>query len=512
MPIPITMPALSPTMTTGHLIVWHKRVNDVVNTGDLLLEIETDKAVMEVEATQSGILDYLAVPAGTNDVAVGTIIAVLRHQTELEGVSKTWLLEQGIENSAVPVVASPVPAPLDQPSPAQPAQSATVQPVGVSLSSTPVKDEKIIPSGGHLNTNPDSGASTNANGFNGQAFAKPHSTVAPVHISHENNRVMASPLARKWAEQHGISLHHIHGTGPRGRIVKNDVMEAMKHGPVDQRNGPLENHNGDIKGISSPIHVSSFSGPLLEQSVDTGLGALDPAYGERRDYTVASTTPVSLSGMRKTIAQRLTLSKQTVPHFYLTVQCHMDALLALRQAMNGDSKDLSVNDFMVRACALSLRKVNEMRLMWGDEQHAVQYDHVDLAVAVSIPGGLITPIVRFADTKPLRTLAPELKALIVRARSGKLLPNEYQGGLFTLTNLGMMGIDQFNPIINPGHTGILAIGATKEQAIVRDGAVTVGKVMQATIAADHRVIDGSVAAEFLTTFQNLIEQPLFLVS
>ncbi|MBM3631678.1 MAG: 2-oxo acid dehydrogenase subunit E2 [Alphaproteobacteria bacterium] len=510
MPIPITMPALSPTMTTGHLIVWHKRVNDVVNTGDLLLEIETDKAVMEVEATQSGILDYLAVPAGTNDVAVGTIIAALRHQTELEGVSKTWLLEQGIENSTVPVVASP--APLDQPSPAQPIQSATVQPAGVSLSSTLIKDEKSTSSAGHLNTSPDSGASTNANGFNGQASAKPDSTVAPVHISRDHNRVMASPLARKWAEQHGISLHHIHGTGPRGRIVKNDVMEAMKHGTVDQRNGTLENHNGDIKGISSPIHVSSCSVPLLERAVDTGLGALDPAYGERCDYIVASTTPVSLSGMRKTIAQRLTLSKQTVPHFYLTVQCHMDALLALRQAMNGDSKGLSVNDFMVRACALSLRKVNEMRLMWGDEQHAVQHDHVDLAVAVSVPGGLITPIVRFADTKPLRTLAPELKSLIVRARNGKLSPNEYQGGLFTLTNLGMMGIDQFNPIINPGHTGILAIGATKEQAIVRDGAVTVGKVMQATIAADHRVIDGSVAAEFLTTFQKLIEQPLLLVS
>ncbi len=500
MPIPITMPALSPTMTTGHLIVWHKKVNDAVNTGDLLLEIETDKAVMEVEATQSGILDYLAVPAGTNDVAVGTIIAVLRHKTELEGVAKTWLLEQGLGSAGVPVAAPALP-PEHTAAPAQ----ASAQPTGQTLppaSTQTVVDHRPASSSTHLNANTDSTASITS-GFNGQKGSADKNLALEGGTEDDHHRIMASPLARKWAETHGIALHQVQGTGPRGRIVKDDVVSALKYGSV--MHGPVT-----PVGVASP----SSSQFLVQPASPVGSGA----NGEKTrdavvlDHTVASTTQVPLSGMRKTIAQRLTLSKQTVPHFYLTVQCRMDGLLALRQGMNGGSKDLSVNDFMVRACALSLRKVPEMRLMWGDDHHAVQHDHVDLAVAVSIVGGLITPIVRFADTKPLRTLAPELKSLIARARDGKLSPYEYQGGLFTLTNLGMMGIDQFNPIINPGHTGILAIGATKEQAVVQDGAVVVGKVMQATIAADHRVIDGSVAAEFLTTFQNLIQNPMLLLS
>ena len=511
MPIPITMPALSPTMTTGHLIVWHKQVNDVVNTGDLLLEIETDKAVMEVEATQSGFLDYLVVPAGTNDVAVGTIIAVLRHKTELEGVGKTWLLEQGLGNAGVPVALS-APALPPEHTAAQPPQDQSAQPAGISLPRTqPILDEKSAPSSAQLNTiantSADPNASINTRRFNGQnGAAGNHSAVDHGRIENDNNRVVASPLARKWAEIHGISLNQVHGTGPRGRIVKDDVISALNHGPVVHR---------DVESDPSSESLGQRSLPVVSQE-NRGNGSADSGAVDQRtsaaDYTVASTTQVPLSGMRKTIGQRLTLSKQTVPHFYLTVQCRMDGLLALRHGMNGDSKDLSVNDFMVRACALSLRKVPEMRLMWGDEHHALQHDHVDLAVAVSIAGGLITPIVRFADTKPLRTLALELKSLIVRARGGKLSPNEYQGGLFTLTNLGMMGIDQFNPIINPGHTGILAIGATKEHAVVQDGSVVVGKVMQATIAADHRVIDGSVAAKFLTTFQNLIQNPMLLLS
>jgi pyruvate dehydrogenase E2 component (dihydrolipoamide acetyltransferase) len=508
MPIPITMPALSPTMTTGHLIVWHKKVNDMVNTGDLLLEIETDKAVMEVEATQSGVLDYLAVPGGTNDVAVGTIIAVLRHKTELEGMAKNWLLEQGLGNAEVPVaVATPVPvSPPEYPS-AQPHQASSTQPTGPSLPLSPIQSvvgEKSSPSHAHLNPS----AHTNAHGFNRQNGSVGKNSA--LEQSKDGHRVMASPLARKWAEIHGISLHHVHGTGPRGRIIKDDVVSALNHGPVlpvggaSQSSSEFLQHHASMPVISGENQGSGSAGSGATDEKPLGSVALDP--------TVASITQVPLSGMRKTIAQRLTLSKQTVPHFYLTVQCRMDGLLALRHGMNDESKDLSVNDFMVRACAVALRRVPEMRLMWGDDHHAVQHDHVDLAVAVSITGGLITPIVRFADTKPLRILALELKSLIGRARDGKLFPNEYQGGLFTLTNLGMMGIDQFNPIINPGHTGILAIGATKERALVQDGAVVVGKVMQATIAADHRIIDGSVAAEFLTTFQNLIEHPLFLLS
>jgi pyruvate dehydrogenase E2 component (dihydrolipoamide acetyltransferase) len=487
MPIPITMPALSPTMTTGHLIVWHKKVNDVVNTGDLLLEIETDKAVMEVEATQSGIVDYLAVPAGTNDVAVGTIIAVLRQKTELEGVAKTWLLEQGLGNApvtqALSVPASP-PQRIEQPA------SASPQPTSLPINSASVAQAPSAP----LNTSTDT-STPNANRGGQKDAVGTHFPVeqAPDH------RVVASPLARKWAEIHGISLHHIQGTGPRGRIVKDDVVSALNHGSMPA-------------GLGSATSLDHGAWPVVSEKNrgDGDGGATDQKPQVSLDH--AATTQVPLSGMRKTIAQRLTLSKQTVPHFYLTLECRMDALLSVRSAMNGDRKDLSVNDFMVRACAMALHHIPEMRLMWGDDRHSIQHHHVDLAVAVSIPGGLITPIVSHAETKPLRVLSAELKPLIARARDGKLSPNEYQGGLFTLTNLGMMGIDQFNPIINPGHTGILAIGATQSRPVVDAGVVVVGKVMQATIAADHRVIDGSVAAKFLTTFQNLIQNPMLLLS
>lgn len=495
MPIPITMPALSPTMTKGHLIVWHKKINDMVNTGDLLLEIETDKAVMEVEATQSGVLDYLAVPGGTNDVAVGTIIAVLRNTTELEGVAKTWLLEKGL-GAPNPVVPESVPAlasasvDLKEESKSEPVASPALsgqQSVSNHLNSVmgSVK-HAVVPT----NAVPTNAVSENVVSEN----------VVPTKPSFQpntNDRVIASPLARKWAEQHGISLHHVQGTGPRGRIVKDDVIAVLNHGPVVTES-PRDSGQAFFESRDLVDQGNSFSAAKPQDHADTD------------DHGI---TRIPLSGMRKTIAERLTLSKQTVPHFYLTVECCMDGLLSLRNAMNGEKKDLSVNDFMVRACALSLRRVPEMRLMWGDDHYALQHQHVDLAVAVSIPGGLITPIVSCADTKSLRILSVELKSLIARAREGKLSRNEYQGGLFTLTNLGMMGVDQFNPIINPGHTGILAIGATKSRPLVgADGALMVGKTMMATIAADHRVIDGAVAAQFLNTFQNLIQNPMLLVS
>jgi pyruvate dehydrogenase E2 component (dihydrolipoamide acetyltransferase) len=507
-PIAITMPALSPTMTKGHLLVWHKNINDLVQTGDLLLEIETDKATMEVESTQSGILDHIAVPAGSNDVTVGTYIAVLRNPEEAKGIGHQWLGAQGVNmEQATPQPASVPEIPQEKTDMRAPertldqGQSPLVQDAG-----TQSEHAQIIL---------DQGASVAA--F--QAVLS-HAEAQEGWLGHDaQNRILSSPLARKWANQHKIDLSTLCGTGPRGRIVKDDVIAALampKRPRVPATGQAYRPESGtDLAHSLATSAGTSFAGSAGPRSSGTAVASSGTPKGIAGNPGAPdqASSRVPLSGMRRTIAQRLTLSKQSVPHFSLTLECNMDALLRVRQQMNGDTKELSVNDFMVRACALALREVPEMRLMWGDEQHAIQHEQVDLALAVSIPGGLITPIVRQADTKSLRVLSAELKTLIARSRQGQLTSSEYQGGLFTLSNLGMMGIDQFTPIINPPHTGILAIGATKKRPIVgADGTLSVGQTMYATIAADHRTIDGSVAATFLTTFQRLIEHPFSLVS
>jgi pyruvate dehydrogenase E2 component (dihydrolipoamide acetyltransferase) len=544
LPIPIKMPALSPTMTTGHLLVWHKNINDSVQTGDLLLEIETDKAVMEVEATQSGILDHLAVLGGTNDVVVGKIIAVLRNSEEEEGIGITWLREQGAPEEPlldVPSVLPPSSPIASSPPASRPDNtfdSVATKSLGASGSdeSTPQtslsKDHVFLSEIQAEKFTPISHQAPRGNGASPQIANSDQTTAS----SNQGHRIVASPLARKWAEHHGVNLHHVLGTGPRGRIVKEDVLYALSH-PVKVGQSRISD---DVQLFQQVLMVNGLKNDL-ETRVGNSMAPAGQSMGHRPADSVVfkgSSSPseqksqgetgkkshqsleqsrepvgIALSGMRRTIAQRLTMSKQTVPHFALSLECRMDTLLTLRGDMNGETKDLSVNDFMVRACAMALRAVPEMRLMWGDETHAVQHQVVDLAVAVSVPGGLITPIVRDADTKPLRVLAVELKSLIARARAGQLSSHEYQGGLFTLSNLGMMGIDQFTPIINPPHTGILAIGATKKRPIVDDnGFLQVGQTMMVTISADHRTIDGSVAATFLTTFQRLIQHPLALVS
>jgi pyruvate dehydrogenase E2 component (dihydrolipoamide acetyltransferase) len=471
-------------MTSGHLLVWHKKMNESVQAGDLLLEIETDKAVMEVESTQSGIMDYIAVPGGSQNVDVGTFIAVLRSQEEQEGVGKDWLISQGVSLSSD----SPEALPCADKNPKEQVEKQDDLPK--QEPNTYYADQEVSKDPGTHKTL-ESGQKSDAMPLANLAEHSATHSVAPrTFFETGDQRILSSPLARKWASHHGIDLHTVQGTGPRGRIVKDDVIGALAQ-PKRQAEG----------------HSPSAKESYIQQAPKSTAPSMDS------QGISPESCRVPLSGMRRTIAQRLTLSKQTVPHFSLSLECRMDHLLVLRKNMNGDSKDLSVNDFMVRACAMALREVPEMRLMWGDETHGIQNENVDLAVAVSIPGGLITPIVRYADTKSLRVLASELKSLIARARQGQLSAREYQGGLFTLSNLGMMGIDQFNPIINPPHTGILAIGATKKRPIVGDdGALIVGQTMYTTIAADHRTIDGSVAAQFLTTFQRLIENPFSLVS
>jgi len=513
MPIPIKMPALSPTMTTGHLLIWHKKVNEAVRSGDLLLEIETDKAVMEVEATQSGIMDYVAVAGGTNDVMVGKVIAILRETAEAEGVGKQWLQDQGEDISApAPAPASPVstPAPASPVIPSVTMPAPAPAPVSSGTTSAPAPAERAP----HVTTHPAS-LEEPQGGYLSTASTASHFTVPS---STASSRILASPLAKKWAEKHDIPLQCIDGTGPRGRIVKEDVLRVLCHGPENNRHAYADsnvnaNANANVIGDARPDSRENERGYAAEVHTSAPIAGNTAVSPAAPIYHDAEPVRVALSGMRKTIAQRLTLSKQTVPHFSLTVACRMDELLHLRSEMNGSEKGLSVNDFMVRACAMALQAVPDMRLMWGDESHALQHQTVDLAVAVSVPGGLITPIVRHADTKSLRALSVELKGLIERARQGRLGATEYQGGLFTLSNLGMMGIDQFTPIINPPHTGILAIGATKKTPVITsDGVCGVGQVMNATVSADHRTIDGSVAALFLTTFQRFVEHPLRLVS
>ena len=414
MPTPILMPALSPTMTEGRLSKWNKTVGQAVQSGDLLMDVETDKAVMEVEATQEGILDLIVIPGETDAVKVGQIVAVLRSDDEESGSGQKWLDDNG----------------------QHPEQDQSA------------RDEK------------------GQGDASIEAPASSHAAPDNISVPGVTNRIIASPLAKKIAQDKGLDLSHVRGSGPRGRILKRDVEQ-----------------------VSSPCLSKDFVHSLNE-----------PCQTTRRDLTP----------MRKSIAKRLTQSKTTVPHFYLSVECHMDELLKLRIQMNSCEKIFSINDFMVRACALALDAVPDMRVVWS-ETHLVQHHASDVAVAVSVEGGLVTPIVRQAEKKSLRDLSKEMRYWIDKARQGKLTPEDYQGGVFTLSNLGMMGVDCFYPILNPPHAGILAIGTTREAPVAKDGQLSVAQVMTASLAADHRAVDGVCAAEFLTTFRSFIEQPYRLI-
>jgi pyruvate dehydrogenase E2 component (dihydrolipoamide acetyltransferase) len=410
MPIQILMPALSPTMTEGNLVKWLKNEGDPVKAGDVIAEIETDKATMEVEAVDEGTLGRIMVAAGTEGVAVNTLIALL--------------LEDGEDAAALDKVAG-TPKTITQSSP-----------------------EKLEPVA--------------------KTAPQPPSQTAPT-----TDRIFASPLARRLAEQSQIDLRKVEGSGPQGRIVKLDVETALKKSPV---------------APSSTI----------------------PVYGE------SGYVDAPLNSMRKIIAKRLTESKQEVPHFYLTVDCTLDAVLALRTQMNqrleaeGQGEKLSVNDFVIRAVALSLRQEPEANVSWMDTALRY-YQSADVAVAVAIDGGLVTPIIRAAENKTLRQLSAEMKTLASKAKAGKLAPEEFQGGTFTISNLGMYGIKSFGAIINPPQACILAVGMGEQRAIVRDGQIQIATQMTCTLSVDHRAVDGAVGSKFLGVFKALIEDPLRLV-
>lgn len=446
MPITITMPALSPTMTEGTLSAWHKKEGEAVKAGDVIAEIETDKATMEVEAVDEGVLAKILVSAGTQNVQVNSPIALLLAEGEgkdaIEGFGLEKPMTPPAENKAVPAApAAPVPA--------VPPPKAAPAPVAAAV---PVADVKT-----------------------------------------GNERVVASPLAKRMANQAGIDLAALAGTGPNGRIVKRDIEQAVQSGTLRKQ----------TVAPTPSVAPSSAAPVALAGGVDAR--ALADAYGMK--YRAEPN-----SSMRRVIARRLTESKQTVPHFYLTIDCVIDKLLAARKELNAGDEALkaSVNDFVIRAVALALKHVPAANTAWAGND-TLWFEHADISVAVATPGGLITPIIKAAETKGIGTIAREMKDLAERARAGKLKPEEFQGGTFSISNLGMYGVKQFEAVINPPQACILAVGAGEPRAIVKDGALGIATVMSCTLSVDHRAVDGAVGAEFLAAFKRLIENPLTML-
>ncbi len=438
MPIKVLMPALSPTMTEGKLARWLKNEGDQIKSGDVLAEIETDKATMEVEAVDEGKLGKILVAAGSEGVKVNEPIALILE----EGESASALAAL----AATPASKPAAPAPAAPPVAPAPVARASVAPAAAALFPS------IIPSG------------------DGE------------------DRVFASPLARRMAQQAGVDLAKIVGSGPHGRVIKIDIEAA----------------------IASPGRAAAAP----------AARAPGPAPAPAPATAVAGATPHKLvphTTMRKVIARRLTESKQQVPHFYLTIDCEIDALLKLRADLNAKSPEkgegafkLSVNDFVIRAAALALTKVPAANAAWSDEG-TIMYEQADMSIAVAIPGGLITPVIRAADTKGLQKISSEMKGLAEKARAGKLLPEEYQGGTFSISNLGMFGIKDFAAVINPPQGCILAVGAGEQRPVVKNGALAIATVMSCTLSVDHRVVDGAIGAEFLAAFKHLVEDPITML-
>ncbi len=438
MPIKVLMPALSPTMTEGNLAAWHVKEGDTVSSGDVIAEIETDKATMEVEAVDEGVVGKIVVAEGTEAVPVNEIIAVLLEDGEDSSAVDAALSGNGAAPSPAPAVAAPATPPPAAPAAAAPAPAPSPAPAA-----------------------------------------------APAAAAPDGGRVFASPLARRMAKNAGLDLAAIKGSGPHGRIIKIDIEAAIAGGVP----------------AAAPAAAPAAQ-PAAATPVSAAAQPFEPEF-----ELVPHTT------MRKVIAARLSESKQQVPHFYLTIDCEIDALLAMRKDLN-DKADgaykLSVNDLIIKACGIALRKVPEANASWTDEG-AKLYKRADVAVAVAIEGGLITPVIRDAGNKGLETVSNEMKALAAKARDGKLQPEEFQGGTFSLSNLGMFGIKQFEAVINPPQGCILAVGAGEQRPVVKDGALAVATVMTCSLSVDHRVVDGAVGAAFLAAFKKLIEDPVTML-
>ena len=463
MPIEIKMPALSPTMEEGTLAKWLVKVGDKISSGDIMAEIETDKATMEFEAVDEGTLAAIMVEEGSENVAVGTVIAMLAEEGEDVG-----------EVSAPSAAPAPAPAASDDGPAATPTARKLAEAEGVDLS-------------GIAGTGPN-GKITKADveavaGSGGGAAPAPAQSPAPAPAA-SGDRVIASPLAKRIAEQKGIDLAAVTGTGPNGRVVKADVES--------------------FDPAKAPAPAPAASAPAAARAPAAApANDLDAPFEEQK-----------LNNVRKVIARRLTEAKQTVPHIYLTVDVRLDALLKLRSQLNAslepDGVKLSVNDLLIKALARALQRVPKCNVSFqGDTLH--QYTREDISVAVAAPSGLITPIIRDAGRKGLAQISTEMKELAGKARDGKLQPHEYQGGTASLSNLGMFGTKQFDAVINPPQGMILAVGAGEQRPHVVDGALAVATVMSATGSFDHRAIDGADGAQLMQAFQQLVENPMGLV-
>ncbi|MGO6719623.1 pyruvate dehydrogenase complex dihydrolipoamide acetyltransferase [Rhizobium ruizarguesonis] len=449
MPINITMPALSPTMEEGNLSKWLVKEGDKVKSGDVIAEIETDKATMEVEAVDEGTVAKLVVAAGTEGVKVNALIAVLA--ADGEDVS-----------AAASSAGSAAPAPKADGAAAPKAEAAPAP-----AQSTPA--------------------------------AAPVTTAAAASVSSDGNRTFSSPLARRLAKEAGIDLSVVAGTGPHGRVVKSDIEAAVA--------------GGGAKAAAAPVSAAAPQAAAPAPAAAAPKGASEEAV--LKLFEPGSYELVPHDGMRKTIARRLVESKQTIPHFYVSVDCELDALLALRAQLNDAAprKDnapaykLSVNDMVIKAMALSLRDVPDANVSWTDS-NMVKHKHADVGVAVSIPGGLITPIIRKAEEKTLSTISNEMRDLGKRAKDRKLKPEEYQGGTSSVSNMGMMGVKNFAAVVNPPHATILAVGAGEQRVVVKKGEMAIATVMSVTLSTDHRCVDGALGAELLQAFKGYIENPM----
>ena len=461
MPINILMPALSPTMTEGNLAKWHKKEGDAVNAGDVIAEIETDKATMEVEAVDEGVLGKILVPEGAEGVQVNAVIGMLLEDGEDVADLPDAAPEPASAPPPQPAPASAPPAP--QPAPAQASGDVKASPLAKRIAGQEGVDLASV-------------SGTGAHGKIVRADVEAALTAgdAPVARSGPNGggeRIFASPLARRMASQAGLDLAAITGSGPEGRIIKVDVEAAIAAPPPP------------AAPAAQPAATPTPAGAEAEL--------------------------VKLSTMRKVIAERMTESKSTVPHFYMTVDCEIDELLKVRKALNERQEDvkISVNDFVIRACALALMEVPAANVSYAGDGMMRQHATADISIAVAIEGGLITPIVRSAETKGLAQISGEMKDLAARARDGKLMPEEYQGGSFSISNLGMFGVKQFDAVINPPQACILAVGAGEQRPVVKEGQIVPATVMSCTLSVDHRVVDGAIGATLLAAIKRFIEYP-----
>ncbi|WP_421935565.1 pyruvate dehydrogenase complex dihydrolipoamide acetyltransferase [Phenylobacterium sp.] len=435
MPIDVLMPALSPTMEEGTLAKWHVKKGDSVRSGDVIAEIETDKATMEVEAVDEGVVEDILVAEGTEGVKVNTPIARLGGEGEATPAPK----------AEAPKAAEPAKAP-------EPAKAEAAKPAPAPVAAAP----------------------------------------APAKAA-DGGRIFASPLARRLAEQKGIDLAGVAGSGPHGRIVKADIDKAQP-------------------GTAKPAPAAAPAAP-------TAAPAAAAAPREHKSLEQMGIAPgsydlIPLDGMRKTVARRMTDSFRDVPHFPLTIDIEIDELLAARTKINGllekSGVKVSVNDFVMKACAVALMKVPEANASYSPEGIAMHH-HADIAMAVAIPGGLITPIIRKAETKGLAQIATEAKDLAARARDKKLKPEEFQGGTFSVSNLGMFGIKSFASIINEPQGCIMSVGAGEKRPVVKGDQIVIANVMSVTLTCDHRVVDGAVGARFLAAFKEMLEEPLRMI-